>query len=112
MTGQNNELKPISGRMRLMGWLSIIFGVLAIAASTTSGGNRTRPLASVLSPWSSRRFRRSSPRISMPVSAMMRLASPRIFAMSSSEMTLSVGRMVILACQLAAASRVGLRLSA
>ncbi|MEJ2256574.1 MAG: DUF308 domain-containing protein [Woeseiaceae bacterium] len=37
MTGQNNELKAIGGRMRLMGWLSIIFGVLAIAMPWVAG---------------------------------------------------------------------------
>lgn len=37
MTEEHNELKSIGSRMRLMGWLSIIFGVLAIAMPWVAG---------------------------------------------------------------------------
>ena len=34
---ENNELKTIGGNIRLMGWLSIIFGILAIAMPWVAG---------------------------------------------------------------------------
>src|SRR5688500_13117554 len=54
------------------------FGAVAIARSTTSVGKSTRPVTSVGRPASSRRWRIFAPRISMPVSAMIRFASARI----------------------------------
>ena len=69
-------------------------GADAIAASTTSRGNRTRsPVASVGSPWSSSRRRISLPRTSIPTSARTRIASSTIRPMSSSSRMWSDGRM-------------------
>src|SRR5262245_26061269 len=67
-------------------------GADAIAASTTSRGNRILPSAAVGSPWSRSRCRSFGPRTSMPTSARRRLASATMEMTSSGSRTWTRGR--------------------